>query len=172
MTAAVAQEGAAPRYSRKTKTVLRRWSDAKGKVHTDYLLSTFTHLGAVGIATLYDGRAGMEADIKGDKRGLGMEKRRKKSFFAQEAVVLLCQLAHNLLVWFERHFLGGTKAEGLGMERLVREVMAMPAQVRVSRRGRKVRLRLPLLHPWAGAVAAGVASRFPRRGWPSIWREN
>jgi hypothetical protein len=169
---AVPEDGAAPRYSRQTKTVVRRWSDKKGKVHTDYLLTTFTHLDARGIATLYDGRAGMEADIKGDKRGLGIEKRRKKSFFAQEAVVLLSQLAHNLLAWFERRFLGGTKAERLGIERLVREVMAMPAQVRVGRRGRKVRLKLPHLHPWAGAVAEGVAARYPRTGWRAIWREN
>ena len=107
----------------------------RASCYTDYLLTTFTHLEAEGIATLYDGRAGMEADIKGDKRGLGIEKRRKKSFHAQEAVVLLSQLAHNLLVWFERRFLGGTKAEGLGMERLLREVMAMPAEVRVGRLG-------------------------------------
>jgi hypothetical protein len=39
----------------------------------------------------------METDIKGDKRGLGIEKRRKKSFHAQEALVLLAQLSHNLL---------------------------------------------------------------------------
>ena len=169
---AVPEEGAAPRYSRQTKTVLRRWSDRKGKLYTDYLVSTFTGLSAWQIATLYDGRAGMEADIKGDKRGLGLEKRRKKSFNAQEALVLLCQLAHNLLVCFERHFLAETKAEGLGMERLVREVMAMPAEVRIGRRGKRVRLRLPYLHPWAGAVAEGVAGRFPRHGWPTIWREN
>ncbi len=168
---AVPEESVAPRYSRKTKTVLRRWRDQKGKLYTDYIVSTFTHLDAGGIATLYDGRAGMEADIKGDKRGLGLEKRRKKSFFAQEAVVLLSQLAHNLLVWFERHFLGGTKAAGLGMERLVREVMAMPAEARVGRRGRTVRLRLPRLHPWAGAVAAGVAARHPPSGWRAIWRK-
>jgi hypothetical protein len=166
------EDGAAPRYSRQTKAIVRRWSDRKGKVHTDYILSTFTHLDARGIATLYDGRAGIEADIKGDERGLGIEKRRKKSFFAQEALVLLSQLAHNLLLWFERRFLGGTKAERLGIERLVREVMAMPAQVRLGRRGRKVRLRLPRLHPWASAVAEGVGARSPRTGWRAIWREN
>ena len=167
---AIVQDAVAPRYSRQTKTVLRRWSDEKGKLYTDYLLTTFTHLDAAGIATLYDGRAGMESDIKGDKRGLGIEKRRKKSFFAQEAVVLLCQLAHNLLVWFKRHFLGGTAAQKLGVERLVREVMAMPGQARVGRRGR-VRLKLAHLHPWARAVAEGVAARHPRNRWRAIWRQ-
>ena len=68
---AIVQDAVAPRYSRQTKTVLRRWSDEKGKVHTDYLLTTFTHLEAAGIATLYDGRAGMESDIKGTKGAWG-----------------------------------------------------------------------------------------------------
>jgi len=39
-----------PRYSRQTKTVLRRWSDAKGKLYTDYLISTLTDLTAEQIA--------------------------------------------------------------------------------------------------------------------------
>src|SRR5688572_11024566 len=52
---------------------------------------TWTPAGSPPETPIYDGRAGIEADIKGDKRGLGIEKRRKKSFFAQEAVVLLSQ---------------------------------------------------------------------------------
>jgi len=60
----------APRYSRKTKTLLRRWFDQKGKLYTDYLVNTLTALTASEMATLYDGRGGMESDIKGDKRGL------------------------------------------------------------------------------------------------------
>ncbi|MDP8949377.1 MAG: transposase [Actinomycetota bacterium] len=163
----------APRYARETKTVVRRWLDRKGKPHTDYLLTTLVGLSPSQIAKLYDERAGMEADIKGDKRGLGIEKRRKKSFCAQEALVLLAQLAHNLLVWFRGWFLAGTTAAKLGVERLVREVMAMPAEVRVAgRRGKKVRLELPPLHPWTKAVAEGIRVRFPRNGWRTIWRQS
>jgi hypothetical protein len=156
------------RYARKSKTVLRRWVDEKGKPHQDYLVCSLHELEAAQIATLYDGRGAMEVDIKGDKRGLGIEKRRKKSFHAQEAVVLLAQLSHNLLVWFKRWFLAGTKAQKLGVERLVREVMRMPGEVRVTRRGRKVRLKLPHLHPWAKAVAEGIGERFPQNGWRTI----
>jgi hypothetical protein len=114
----------------------------------------------------------MESDIKGDKRGLGIEKRRKKSFHAQEAVVLLAQLSHNLIVYFKRWFLEGTAAAKLGVERLVREVLAMAAQVRVGRLSGKVRLKLPHLHPWARAVAEGVGERFPQNGWRTIWRQS
>jgi hypothetical protein len=163
---------AAPRYGRKTKTILRRWFDGKGKPHKDYLLTTLTELSASEIAKLYDGRGGMEVDIKGDKRGLGIEKRRKKGFHAQEALVLLAQLAHNLITWFKRWFLAGTKAVGLGIERLVREVLAMPAEVHLSRWGTRVRLKLPTLHPWARAVAQGVRARSPHDGWRTIWRQS
>jgi Transposase DDE domain group 1 len=161
----------APRYSRQTKTVLRRWSDAKGKLYTDYLATTLTGLSASQTAKLYDSRGAMEVDIKGDKRGLGIEQRRKKSFFAQEALALLSQLAHNLLSWFKGWVLGGTEAEKLGAERLVREVMAMPAQVRTARRGRKLILKVGQLHPWARALARGTQARFPPGRWRTIWRK-
>jgi hypothetical protein len=160
------------RYARKSTIIVRRWLDEKDKPHQDYLVCSLHGLEAAQIAALYDGRGAMEVDIKGDKRGLGIEKRRKKSFPAQEALVLLAQLAHNLLIFFKRWFLGGTKAQKLGMERLVREVMRMPAEVRLGRRGKKVRLKLPYLHPWAKAVAAGIEAHYPRNGWRTIWREN
>jgi hypothetical protein len=162
----------APRYARETKIVVRRWFDRKGRLHKDYLVTTLAKLGAEEIAKLYDGRGGMEVDIRGDKRGLGIEKRRKKSFWAQEALVLLAQLAHNLIAWFKRWFLEGTGAARLGMERLIREVMAMPAEVRVGRRGRRLRLNLPSLHPWAKAVTQGLGTRSSCNGWRTIWRQS
>jgi len=160
------------RYGRKTQTVARRWRDGKGKLHQDLLITTLVELSREEVAKLYDRRGGMEVDIKGDKRGLGLEKRRKKRFPAQEALVLLAQLAHNLLVWFKSWFLAGTQAARLGMERLVQEVLAMPAQVQVARRSQRVLLRLPPHHPWAKAVWKGVRARFPRSGWRAIWGQN
>ncbi|HKH37876.1 MAG TPA: transposase, partial [Rubrobacter sp.] len=161
----------AHRYARKSKTVVRRWVDEKGKPHTDYLVCSLHELGPAQIAKLYDARGAMETDIKGDKRGLGIEKRRKKSFHAQEALVLLAQLSHNLLVYFKRWFLEGTAAAKLGVERLVREVLAMVAEVRVGKISGKVRLKLPYHHPWAKAVASGIETHYPRNGWRTIWRQ-
>ena len=91
----------ATHYSRQIETVLKRWSDAKGKLYTDYLPNTLTNLTAEQIAKLYDGRGGMAVDIRGSKRGLGIENRRKKGFFTQEAVALPAQLPHNLLGYFK-----------------------------------------------------------------------
>jgi hypothetical protein len=160
------------RYARKSKSVVRRWVDEKGKPHQDYLVCTLHELGVAQIAKLYDGRGAMEVDIKGDKRGLGIEKRRKKSFHAQEALVLLAQLAHNLIVYFKRWFLRGTNAEDLGVERLVREVLAMVAEVREAKMSGKVRLKLPYHHRWAKAVQEGIEAHYPRNGWRTIWRQS
>ncbi|MCA1719402.1 MAG: transposase [Actinobacteria bacterium] len=159
------------RYARRSKTVVRRWVDEKGKPYQDYLVCSLFWLGSSQIAKLYDARGGMETDIKGDKRGLGIENRRKKSFLAQEALVLLAQLSHNLIVYFKRWFLRGTAAAKLGVERLVREVLAMVAEVRVGRMSGKVSLKLPHHHPWAKAVAAGIETHRPRNGWRTIWRQ-
>ena len=50
----------------------------------------------------YDGRSGVpESSFCQDNQGLGMRKRRKKSFVAQQMLVLLNQLAHNLIRWVQ-----------------------------------------------------------------------
>jgi hypothetical protein len=52
---------------------------------------------------LYDQRGGgVEASFKGDKQGLGLSKRNKKRFEAQQMVTSLCSLAHNVVVWARR----------------------------------------------------------------------
>jgi hypothetical protein len=50
--------------------------------------------------SLYDQRGGgVETSFKGDKQGLGLNKRSKKRFEAQQMVILLGSLAHNVVVW-------------------------------------------------------------------------
>ena len=45
----------------------------------------------------YESRAGMEADLKSDKRGLALALIRKRRLASQQLVVLLIGLAHNRL---------------------------------------------------------------------------
>jgi len=48
----------------------------------------------------YDQRGGgVETAFKGDKQGLGMSKRSKKRFEAQQMLMLLGSLAHNVIIW-------------------------------------------------------------------------
>jgi hypothetical protein len=51
----------------------------------------------------YDARGGRVAtSFKEDKQGLGITKRNKKQFAAQQTVTLLGSLAHNVIVWARR----------------------------------------------------------------------
>ncbi len=48
----------------------------------------------------YDQRGGgVETSLKQDKQGVGLTKRTKKRFEAQQIVVQLSTLAHNVIVW-------------------------------------------------------------------------
>ena len=53
---------------------------------------------------LYDQRGGgVETSFKGDK-GIGLTKRNKKSFAAQQMLMLLGSLAHNVIIWVRQWF--------------------------------------------------------------------
>jgi hypothetical protein len=58
-----------------------------------------TDLSMTQVVDHYDGRAGMEADLKGDKQGLGLAMIRKHRLPTQKIVILLMQVAHNVLLW-------------------------------------------------------------------------
>lgn len=48
----------------------------------------------------YDARGGgIETSLKADKQGLGLSKRNKKRFEAQQMVTMLSTLAHNIVIW-------------------------------------------------------------------------
>src|SRR5438128_6093736 len=50
--------------------------------------------------SFYDQRGGgIETSFKGDKQGLGIGKRSKKRFAAQQMLMLLGSLAHNVIIW-------------------------------------------------------------------------
>lgn len=45
---------------------------------------------------------GLETANQGDKQGLGLGKRNKRQMEGQQMVVLLAQMAHNVVVWSQR----------------------------------------------------------------------
>jgi hypothetical protein len=72
--------------------------------------------------SLYDQRGGgVETSFKGDKQSLGSTKRNKKRFAAQQIVMLLGSLAHNVVVW-TRRWLAVPRLQRYGMVRMVRDV--------------------------------------------------
>lgn len=86
---------------------------------------------------LYDQRGGgVETSFKEDKQGLGISKRSKKRFAAQQVVALLGALAHNVLTWAKCWMLPvGPAIQRLGIKRLVRDVFGVTGRVEVDHEG-------------------------------------
>lgn len=79
----------------------------------------------------YDGRGGgIESALKGDKQGLGLGKRSKKRFVAQEMVTLLGALAHNILSWARGWLVPEQpRLARYGIKRLVRDLLHITGQI-------------------------------------------
>jgi hypothetical protein len=126
-----------------------------GGYYQAVLFTTRTALRMGEVVDHYDDRAGMEADLKSDKGGLGLAVIRKRRLAAQMLVVLLMQLAHNVLIWARRWL--ATQAPRLakcGIVRLVQEVWAIPGRIKLSAEVVQ-RVRLCRDHPRARDVCCG-----------------
>jgi hypothetical protein len=99
----------------------------------------------------YDARGGgVETANKEDKQGLGIGKRNKKRFEAQQVVGQLGRLAHNVVVW-ARNWLAAEapQVRQLGVKRLVRDVFHINGLVERDPSGRICRIVLNQAHCYA-----------------------
>ena len=120
------------------------------------LVSSRDDLGMQQTVDHYDGRAGLEAELKSDKQGLGLAGLRKHKLAAQKLVVLLMGLAHNVLVWSRRWLAErAPRLRGYGIVRLSAEVWAVPGRVKLAA-GQVVRVRLRRAHPRARDMLAAL----------------
>jgi hypothetical protein len=106
----------------------------------------------------YDARGGgVETAIKDDKQGLGITKRNKKRFEAQQMVMLLNVLAHNVLVW-ARGWLTPVLPQlaRYGVLRLVRDVWHISGFVEYDGHGHLSRIVLNQLAPLAQGLGAAL----------------
>jgi hypothetical protein len=88
------------RYCRKTTQVAVRTPTKKGGYSYSVLVTTSMNAPLEQIVTDYDKRGGVpESTFCQDYQGLHVRKRRKGGFVAQKVLVLLSQLAHNLIIW-------------------------------------------------------------------------
>lgn len=168
------------RYACATHQIALRKRNAKGKWTYTVLVSTLSdpmlcelnrepkskllraQERALRIVHGYDLRGGgAETQHKGDKQGLGLAKRNKQKFAAQEMLVLLAQLAHNLVIW-TRNALACTAPclAKYGIQRMVRDVLRIPGHVRFDAVG-KVHITLSEKHPLAQSVLHGFNNWLP-----------
>lgn len=107
----------------------------------------------------YDLRSGgVETSIKGSKQGLGLTKRNKKRFAAQEMLVLLAQLAYNLTVWV-RNLLAeqSPKLRKYGLARMVRDIFQIDGCVHWDAHGRVLAIIFNRHDPFTERVLGALA---------------
>ena len=114
----------------------------------------------------YDLRSGgVETSIKGSKQGLGLTKRNKKRFVAQLMLVLLAQLAYNLLTWTRRQLARHAKRlQRLGPLRMIRDLFHIPGRIELDAQGRVLEITLCEAHALALPFAQAFSSLLAQDG--------
>ena len=139
-------------YVRPVRRLALRWQMKNGQTKYGALISTLSPREVIGLvgqpidrvndpyavalayAKFYDERGGgVETEFKQSKQGIGITKRNKKRFPAQQMVMLLGMLAHNVLIWTRRWLSADApKLASYGVLRLVRDVMGVSGFVEVE----------------------------------------
>jgi len=97
---------------------------------------------------LYNQRGADETEFRADNSGLFLSERRKHRMLAQEGLVLLTDLAHNLLADFHHRALPGSPFADYGPKRIVRDLFAIPGRLYFET-GELKRIELLASHPYA-----------------------
>ncbi|MEJ2706554.1 MAG: transposase [Anaerolineales bacterium] len=143
-----------PRFAKRTRVFSLRWKN-KADLRYGTLISSLIDLGPLSTLRLHDGRGAIEVEIKADKQGLKATKRRKKSLAAQTGLILLTDLAHNLLSWTHHWVLEGGPFDSFGAKRMVEELLGMPGRIEVK--GHQLqKVALPEKHPYAQEMRSVV----------------
>ena len=109
---------------------------------------------------LYDARGAAEVEqFCNDKSRLSLAMRRKQALLAQHALVLLTDLAHNLLADFQRQVLVDTPMRNWGPKRIVRDLLQMPGQLLFD--GPQLKsIFLSAAHPYADCMVEHLPKLF------------
>ena len=109
--------------------------------------------------------SGVETAFKGSKQGLGITKRNKKSFPAQELLLLLGQLAYNLTAWVCAGLAScQAKLRQFGMLRMVRGAFHVRGCLSFDAQSHIVQVSLKQAHELAASFSAAFASFLARDG--------
>lgn len=112
----------------------------------------------------YDQRGGgVEIKIKEDKQGLSTTKRNKKRFEAQQVLIQLEALAHNVLIWARQWLAPGCpKIARFGLKRLVRDIFHMDGFLIFDQALDLLQVVLNRCDPFAKELSSGLAPLLAR----------
>ena len=113
------------RYGRKTRQLAVRKPNPKKKSGFNYVVLVVTDMTSDMLTLLqsYDGRSGVpESTFCQSNQGLAQRQLRKHQFVAQQMLLLLSQLAHNLCQWLKRWMVDALAAKEQ-MEQCAQQMM-------------------------------------------------
>ena len=114
-----------------------------------YYVTTLSFPSKQAFMARYNLRGGAEIEqFRADKSGLFLSSRRKQSFAAQLVIILLTDLAHNLLADFQHRALADSSFAHWGLKRIVRDLLTVPARLRF-RRSQLYQIDLLASHPYS-----------------------
>ena len=154
-----------PTYVCPTQFLLLRWQTEKGAVKHAPVVCSVLDWSLAEVIANYDDRGAGETEIQADKGGLKLERRRKKHLAAQEALILLTDMGHNLLAWNRQWMFPTGALASFGTLRLTEDVLCLPGHLQFDG-DRLVEVHLNELHPHAAEVAAGLERLLAHFGHP------
>lgn len=152
-------------YVRPTQSLVLRWRAAQAQLKYAVVVCSILDWLPQEVIAYYDDRGACETEIQADKHGLQLEQRRKKRLAAQEALVLLTDVAHNLLAWLRHWMFSSGNLAQYGPLRLTEDVLCLPGHL-VFERERLVEVQLNQLHPHAAEVAEAIQRLLSHFGHP------
>ena len=128
-------------YGRPVRVFVKRYL-RNDKMSYSYYVNTLQKSSKGLFLQDYHLRGGAEVELfRQDKQGLSLSARRMSSFTGQMALVLLADLAHNLLSHFRYHALAASPFADWGLKRVVRDLLHIPGRF-IFANGQLVRIEL------------------------------
>jgi len=152
-------------FARPVQWLAVRWRTLRGELKQGIVVCSVEEWSPSEVIAHYDARGACETEIQADKAGLRLTQRRKKRLAAQEALILLTDLAHNLLAWTGQWMFPVGPLAGMGPTRLVEDVLAIPGHL-IFHQQELLEVQLNVRHPYAADVAVGLERLLDHFGYP------
>lgn len=167
------------RYGRRTVQVAVRTPKKDGTWSYAVLVSTDTTATLAALVLEYDKRSGTpENSFSQDYQALSLRKYRKSGFIAQQVLLLLAELAHNLMIWMKTWFMAAVETpqdaseqtqnshlkatkmlQSRGLKRIRRDILALPGKVCFEGK-QVVGIRINPLYPMITHVSTACKAFF------------
>jgi hypothetical protein len=148
----------------KPGTHCKRVRDPQPVVKHDYYLTDLTsrQLPVAEVLPTYDDRATIERYFYDEQYALGAQQVRTKHFEGEALFQFVVATTNNLLRWLQHRVFRQTELERIGLGRLIRQAMQIPA--RIFRRGETWIVEMPRQHHLVRLLEQSWAALAPSQG--------